>query len=311
VKVTTTTTVGDGDKAEVTTSSQEVTELEVTHLDKALFEVPGDYAEASSSAEIVPALAKGGVLSDALFGNTADGTSTATPKKSGVIRIGVLEPINHSGREMSTTWLRQDIVSKFNKAPYEALPLRGTSPAEVEADAKRLECDYILLTDITEVKTSKPGGIGSALKKVSGSADKDKHEVKLDYKLFPAGATQTAKVAGKSSASSGGFGVGSALRLAAFAGQMYFSVMGMGGLMSPMMGMGQMGMVGGSLFDPRASMMSTVAQGFMGGGAGSMAGMPGGGGGDQSDQDMRETVTDALGNAAKATMEQLSTTKKG
>jgi len=81
--------------------------------------------------------------------------------------------------------------------------------------------------------------------------------------------------------------------------------------MNPMMGMGQMGMMGGSLFDPRASMMSTVAQGFMGGGAGSMAGMAGGAGGDQSDQDMRETVTDALGNAAKATMEQLSKTKKG
>jgi len=42
-----------------------------------------------------------------------------------------------------------------------------------------------------------------------------------------------------------------------------------------------------------------------------MAGMAGGVGSDQSHQDMRDTVTDALGNAAKATMEQLSKTKEG
>ena len=199
VKLTTTTTTGEGDKVETMTSSQAVTELEITRLDKALFEVPADYVEANSTAEIVPALGSGG-LADALFGSTADGTSTATPKKAGVIRIGVLEPVNHTDQNLSGRALRQDVVAKF-KGSFDALPLAGSSPAEIEKEAARLECDYILLTDITEVKTSKSGGIGGALKKVSGGGDKDKHEVKLDYKLFPVGATQSPKFTGKVSAS--------------------------------------------------------------------------------------------------------------
>ena len=36
----------------------------------------------------------------------------------------------------------------------------GTSPAEIQQEAVKLQCDYILFTDITDVKTSKSGGIG-------------------------------------------------------------------------------------------------------------------------------------------------------
>jgi hypothetical protein len=298
VKITTTTTTGESDKAETTTSSQAVTDLEITRLDKALFDVPSDYTEANSTAEIVPALGSGG-LADALFGSTADGTSTAAPKKAGVIRIGVLEPVNHTERNLSGRALRQDIVAKF-KGSFDALPLAGSSPGEIEKEAARLECDYILLTDITDVKTSKPGGLGGTLKKVSGGDNKDKQEVKLDYKLFAVGATQSPKFSGKASASSGGFGVGSALKLAAFAGQMYLGVMGAGGMMNGMMG--GMGGMGGGLFDPRASAMTSMAAslGVLGGGVGN---------GDPSEQDMRDTVSEALNNAAKATMEQVNKKK--
>src|SRR4051812_19619619 len=57
VKVTTTTTTGEGEKIETVSSSQVVTELEITRLDPALFEIPAGYTEATSSAEIVPTLA--------------------------------------------------------------------------------------------------------------------------------------------------------------------------------------------------------------------------------------------------------------
>lgn len=311
VKATTTTTTGEGDKLEVTTSSQTVTELEITRLDKALFEVPAGYAEASSTAEIVAAVGNGG-LADAVFGSTADGTSMAAPKKAGVIRIGVLEPVNHTDRNLSGRFLRQDVVAKLNKGSFDALPLAGTSPAEIQQEAAKLQCDYILFTDITDAKTSKPGGIGGALKKASGGGDKDKQEAKLDYKLFAVGAAQAPKLSGKAQASTGGFGVGSALKVAAFAGQMYMGVMGMGGLTNSMMGLGGLtgGMGGGlGMYDPRASAMASMAasvgmQMAMGGAGG------GGMGGDVSDQDMRNTVSEALGNAAKATMDQLSSPKK-
>ena len=83
IKTVTVTTIGEGDTLEMTTSAQEVTALEVTRLAGDLFDVPKDFVEANSTAEVVPALAAGGSLADALFGSTADGTSTAAPKKPG------------------------------------------------------------------------------------------------------------------------------------------------------------------------------------------------------------------------------------
>jgi hypothetical protein len=149
------------------------------------------------------------------------------------------------------------------------------------------------------------------LNKASGSSTKDNTDVKVDYKLFPVGGAQSAKVSGTAKGSSGGFGVGSALKLAAFAGQMYLSMMtgGMGmGMMNPMMGMGgAMGGGGGRFFDPRAMAMTSVFSGLGGGAMAGMSGMPGvGAGTDPSDADVRDTVSEALGNAAKAAMEQLN-----
>ena len=80
VKTTTTTTTGEGDKQETETRVAEVTGLEITRLEQALFDVPADYTEARSGAELMPAFAAGGSLEDALFGSTAEGTSQAAPK---------------------------------------------------------------------------------------------------------------------------------------------------------------------------------------------------------------------------------------
>lgn len=130
--------------------------------------------------------------------------------------------------------------------------------------------------EIVEAKTSKPGKMGGLTKMTGGGPPKDSHDGKLDYKLYAVGATQSPKVSGNAKASNGGFGVGSALRLAAFAGQMYMSLM-MGGSGSMMAGMG--GMPG----------MSSVA--------------------DPSEAGMRDTASEALGNGAKHAMEQLSKKK--
>ena len=322
IKTVTTTTTGEGDKVEISTASQEVTELEITRLDKGLFEVPADFVEANSSAEIVPALATGGSLAEALFGSTVDGSSVAAPKKPGMIRIGVLEPINKSGRNLPPSSLRQDLVAKFNKAPYEAIPVAGSSPAAIDQEAARLQCDYLMLTEIVEAKTSKPGKLGGVMKMTGGGPPKDAQDVKLDYKLYAVGATQAPKVSGNAKASNGGFGVGSALHIAAFAGQMYMGMMmGMGGMgmgmgmgmmnpMAAMSGMGGLGSMGGAFFDPRATAMSSMFSGLSSGmmsGAGGMPGMPGMA--DPSEAGMRDTVSEALGNGAKAAMEQLGKKK--
>jgi hypothetical protein len=306
IKMTTTTTTGEGKNAETLSTTQEVTALDITPLESALFEVPPDFAEAGSTAEIVPSIAEGGSLSEALFGSTADGTSTAAPKRAGVTRLGILEPVNKTGNELpGAASLRQDLVARFNKAGYDAIPLAGSSAAAIDQDAARQEVDFVMLTEIVEAKTSKPGKLGGMMK-FTGSAPKDAHDVKIDYKLYPVGATQTAKFSGNVKASNGGFGIGSALRLAAFAGQMYMSLMmgGMGmGMMNPMMamsGMGGLGATGGSLFDPRASAMTSMLSSF--GSLGSAMADP-------SNAGMRDTLSEAMANSARAAMEQISKRK--
>ena len=307
VKLVTATTTGEGNRAETSTTEQEVTALEIARLNRDLFDVPSDFAEAKSTAEVAPALAKGESLNEALFGSTADGTSTAAPKKAGVIRLGILQPTNKTTRDMSDVGWREDLVSKFRKSGFEALPLAGSSVAEIQQDAARMQCDYVLVSEIVEAKTSKPGRLSGLTKVAGGGPPKDSHDVKIDYKLFAVTATQSPAAGGNAKASNGGFGIGSALRIAAFAGQMYMSLMmgGMGmGMMNPMMamsGMGGLGAGGGGLFDPRASAMSSMMQGF---GASALAG--GGGVPDDSEAGLRDTISEAMGNTAKAAMDQLA-----
>lgn len=310
VKTVTVVTTGEGDKAESSTATAEVTALEITRLDAALFDVPADFVEAKSLAELAPSIATGDTLSDALFGSTADGTSQAAPKPAGVTRIGVLEPVNTSTRSgLQMRALRQELVTQLTKAPFQALPLKGSSPEEIAADMSRLQCDYVLLAEVTEVKTSKPGRIGGMLKAASGGgAPRDRHEVKIAYRLFPADGTATLKARGEVKADSGGgFGVGSALRAAAFAGQMYMGFGGMGmmrglggmgglglGMMNPMSilaASGGMGAMGGTFTDPRSAAMASMAMNFAGG-----AGMPSS---DPADQEIFHVASEAAGDAAK------------
>ncbi len=316
IKVTTTTTTGEGNKIESVTTSQEVTALEITRLEQALFEVPADFVEASSTAEIVPAIATGSSLNEALFGSTANGTSMAAPKKPGTIRIGILQPVNKTTRDLpNAASLREELAAKFNKSGYDAIPLAGSSASAIEQDAARLQCDFVMLAEVVEAKTSKPGKMGGVMK-MTGSAPKDSHDVKIDYKLYAVGATQTPKATGNVKASNGGFGIGSALRLAAFAGQMYMGMMmgGMGmGMMNPMMamsgmsGMGGMGM-GGLVRSARVGHELDDVQLRRHGMAG-MGGLGGAAVADPSEAGMRDTLSEAMTNSAKAAMEQLGKKK--
>jgi hypothetical protein len=318
----TTTTTGEGDKQETSSTSMEVTGLEVTRLDAALFDLPPDYSEANSSAELVPTLAAGGSLAETLFGSTADGTSSAAPKKPGSIRVGVLEPANKTSRTLASRQLREHLVGEFRKAPFEALALAGPSAADVQQDAARLGCDFILFSEVTDIKTSKPGKVGGLLKRVAREdATRDIYDVKLDYKLYAVGGTTAPAATGSSKASSGGgVGVGTVLKVAAFAGRMYLSMYGMGGLgmgmMNPLMSMPGLGGAAGpfsasGLFDPRMTAMSSMTQMVSMGGMSGLGSMAGGiSPGDDSEATLTQTVGSALSTAAKNTMEQLQSRKK-
>ena len=114
VQSTTTTTTGTD--ADITTTSMaiEVDQLEVTELDASLFEVPPGYSEANSYNELTRSLASlGGTLSDALLGSVADGTRQVLPKEVGKMRIGIVEPANSSGRQVSSRQVQQEMTGNF------------------------------------------------------------------------------------------------------------------------------------------------------------------------------------------------------
>jgi hypothetical protein len=318
-----TTTTEEGKEKDVTTMAVEVTDLQVTSLEATLFDVPAGYTEVKSYQQLLPTLSSGGSLADAVFGSLADGTSTVAPKKPGVIRIGIVEPINKSGRTLSTPMLRGGLVASLSKAPFEALPISGATPADLDRDATGKACDYILVSDIAELKTSKPNKVGGMLRKASGDATAavDTHDARVDYKLYAVGDQSKPKVTSSAKASSGGgFGIGSALRVAAFAGSMYMT-MGMGtnmmmGMMGPASGLsslGGMARLGGGMMNPgmgaAMSMMSQAsAMGAMNGM--SMPGMPGMPDmADPSAQKATQTVQDALSKAGKQVAEELKTGK--
>jgi hypothetical protein len=313
LSTTMTTTAEEGKEKEVTTMEVEVTNLEVTSLDAVLFDVPAGYTEVKNRQQLLPSLASGGSMADAVFGSIADGTSAVAPKKPGVVRIGVVEPLNKSGRTMPTPMLRGSLVGSFNKAPFEAVPIAGATPAELDRDAAGKACDFILVSDIAELKTSKPNKVGGMLKRVSGdtAAPADIHDARVDYKLYAVGEQSKPKMTASAKASSGGgFGVGSALRVAAFAGSMYMTMgMGTGGMMN-MMGsaspLGGGGRMGGGLFNPgMGAAMSMMSQ------SQSMDGMAAGMSdtGDTSGQKATQTVQDALSKAGKQVAEELKNGK--
>lgn len=295
VKIATTTVIGTGEQQETMTTSSEVTSLEVTRLDSSLFEIPEGYEEAKSNAELMPALAQGASLSSTVFGSTADGTSEAAPKATGTTRIGVLEPANRTDRTLPLQMIRDELVSRFRKAPFEALPLAGDQVAAAGESAARLECDYVLRTEVVEVKSSRPNKMGSMLRSVAGDAPpSERHDARVEYKVYAVGVPDKPRVTGTAKASSGGFGVGSALRVAAFAGQTYMALGGMRG-----MGMGMMPGLGGGM-----GLYGGLGGGLPGlGGLGSL-GASGSGSGQEKSLD--DVVAQVLTNVAKGTTEQLS-----
>lgn len=279
----TTTTVGEGDKRETISTTTEVTALEITRLAPALFDVPDGYTQVARLADLVPA----GTLGDALLGTPANGTAGATPKRSGAIRVGVLEPENRTERGVLGPQARRDLVAGFRRSAIEAVPLGGDDADAVSALAKRLDCDYVLFSEITDVKTTHPGKVGGLMRRATGDTNAESQEVTIAWKLFPLGTPDTPRLTGTTKASSGGgFGVGSAIRLAAFAGSMYLNVTGMGAMAGMMGGSPMAALAGGGMggfYDPRASALSSIAQ--------SIAGSPGGG---DAEKALRNALTKAF-----------------
>ena len=182
-------------------TTKEVVELTREPLDIALFDVPAGYTQATTQQEMfaIPS------ATDMMAGRQQETTnaspaSTAGAKQPGVLRVGVVQINNKAGKSISPEALRQRLIGQIQGAGIDAVPLNGMSTAEIEAEAKAKQCDYVLYSDLTALKTGKIGGLFG---RVSG-IDVGKTEAKVEFKLFAVGETSprlqmsaTAKVEGE------------------------------------------------------------------------------------------------------------------
>jgi hypothetical protein len=238
-------------------SSMEVTEFEVLKLDASLFEIPAGLTAAADPREFTK------TISDANEAKLARGAAdtVAPAKKPGVLRVGVPESTNKTTQPTDTRALRTRIISELQEQKIETVPMAAGSPAELDARARELGVDYLLLSEITELKVSKPGGFTKVMKATAKEEARDITEAKLNVQLVPVGGKP--RLSKNASGKDGGVGLKTGLKVAKFAGKVYLKFY-MGGMMAgqlsafssmQMMNMGGMGSMG--------SMMP------MGGGSGS------------------------------------------
>jgi hypothetical protein len=242
----TSTIIGDDGKPSVVT--MEVTELDVTTLDAALFEIPSGMTAALNVHELSRA------VSDANEAKLAAGAPMSGPvaqKKPGTIRVGVPELTNKGTEKVDTRALRTTLIAELAELKVEAIPLAAAPQPELENRAKELSLDYLLMVDITQLKASKPGGLSRVLKATAGEASaKDITEAKLAVQLLPPGGKT--RLSTTTDGKDGGIGVKTGLGVAKFAGSMYLRMYTGGMYGSPMgalnmmsvMNMGGMGMFG-------------------------------------------------------------------
>ena len=77
------------------------------------------------------------------------------------------------------------MLGEIQNSGVEAISLNASSPAEVEAEAKAKQCDFILYTDIAALKTSAAKKLGGMFGRATGvGGGIDKTEAKVEFRLF-------------------------------------------------------------------------------------------------------------------------------
>jgi hypothetical protein len=293
-------------------SSMEVTEFEVSKLDAALFDIPADLTAAADPRAFTKA------MSDANEARLAKGAveAVAPAKKAGTLRVGVPEFGNKAAQSVDTRALRSRIIRELEAQKVEAIPMAAGTPSELDARARELGVDYLLMAEITELKVSKPGGLTKIMKAGASEQTRDITEAKLNVQLVPPGGKP--RLNKNTDGKDGGVGFKTGLKLAKLAGAVYMKFY-MGGMMMgqmsalsqmQMMNIGGMGNVGsmmmpmgyGNSIDRTAGAANYVMQQVMAGAA------TGASQGPSFDDALEEAITDA----AKEVVESLkrATVKK-
>jgi len=254
-----TTITGDDGKANVV--SMEITELEVTTLDPALFDIPPGMSDAGSLQGLTRAVSDANEtkLSQELTASTAPPAA----KIPGAALVGVPEVVNKTTQQVDTRALRGRLVSELADMKLNAAPLAG-SQADLAQVAGSHGYDYVLVAEITDLKVSKAGGglgglVKAASKVAGGGTGQDPTEAAVTIKLVqPDGkARYTTTAKGKD----GGLDMKTGLGVAKFAGTMYMNMM-TGKMMMNALNQSMTGNLGGMGMLGNPAMMSMQTQGL-------------------------------------------------
>jgi len=191
------TTIGyDQNDREQYRITKEVADLSRQPLDAALFDIPAGYTETSNAQELYAvnpnAMMPQGMGRQPAGNVNAAAGDPAEASRPGAIRIGVVQFNNKTKAALSTEELRGRLVGSISNAGIEAIPLNAISLSEAQAEAKEKQCAYILLTDISSLKTASAGKkLGGVFGRVTGvdTGNVGKSEAKLDFKLFATGSS--------------------------------------------------------------------------------------------------------------------------
>jgi hypothetical protein len=219
----TTTIKGDDGKSLVT--SMEVTAFEVKALDASLFEIPQGMNAAMNIGEMAKTLSD--VNETRLVEADTAATAPVAPKKPGTVRVGVPEFTNKTPQTVNTRALRQQLIAQLAEAGVDGVPMAAAPPEELQKRAQQLGYDFVLFSEVTELKASKPGGLGGMMKGLSGGgaasgAPQETTESTLAIKLV--GLDGKTKLTTTAKGKEGGFSLKDGLGIAKFAGTMYLSM---------------------------------------------------------------------------------------
>jgi hypothetical protein len=169
------------------TSTKEVHELSQEPLDEALFDVPAGYTETKNSQELYGMPSKDQLMAQAAPGQQSPDNempSTQQAKRPGALRVGVVSINNRTDRQVSMESLRERLIGEIEGAGIDAIALNASSTTEATAEARAKQCDFILYTDVTALKTSAAKKVGGMFGRVAGVGGVDKTEAKIEFKLF-------------------------------------------------------------------------------------------------------------------------------
>lgn len=110
---------------------------------------------------------------------------TATVKKSGNTRVGVVPLTTKLKDQFSLQDLSDALVVSLNDANVDAVPLEATSAASAIEEARAKKVDYLLVTEVTDLRKPQRGLVG----RVTGARD---FGAKVDYLLVSPGAVSPA-----------------------------------------------------------------------------------------------------------------------